>query len=199
MTVLRIVTLALIVVLCCFPVSSLTGLHGWCHSCRSCQVCPVLMLRAAPNMFADQVQPFCISHIFTLPNPSIQTRQKNCLRPKIPTHCGRRNGMVNIVSLDLKRANWVAGLPLQPWLTRSIQHVSVEVGELGASVMYFNAISVGAEKDLNGVDSKKHPKGIRPQNKTKNTLENFSLGYFGRVYNMLKVYEITVDLQLGLD
>ena len=28
----------------------------WCH--RSCQVCPILMLRAAPNMFADQVQLF---------------------------------------------------------------------------------------------------------------------------------------------
>lgn len=45
--------------------------------------------------------------------------------------------------------------------------MSVEVGELGASVMYFNAISVGAEKDLNGVDSKKHPKGIRPEQNKK--------------------------------
>ena len=120
MTVLRIVTLALIVVLCCFPVSSLTGLHGWCYSCRSCQVCPILMLRAAPNMFADQVQPFWFLCIFTLQNPSIQTRQKNCLRPKIPTRCGRRNGMVNIVSLDLVVATGLLGYPFNHgWLEAS--------------------------------------------------------------------------------
>ena len=71
------------------------------------------------------------------PNPPkklFEAKNPNTLRAKkwYGEYCVSRPG----------GGNWIAGLPLQPWLTRSIQHLSVEVGELGASVMYFNAISV---------------------------------------------------------
>ncbi len=63
----------------------------WCH--RSCQVCPILMLRAAPNMFADQVQLFFGAKINAKINPSnrqqsihpslkIQAKNPNTLRAK---------------------------------------------------------------------------------------------------------------------
>lgn len=44
---------------------------------------------------------------------------------------------------------------------------AVEVGELGASVMYFNAISVGAEKDLNGVDKNTRKRDKAAKQKTR--------------------------------